>query len=46
MPASPEPPPSPAQRFPDRNPIAGLPAGHRANSKLKRRLVVLPDRIE
>src|ERR1700680_1340351 len=41
-----EPPPSLAQRFRECNLIAGLPAGHRADSQMKRRLVVLPDRIE
>src|ERR1700722_10685093 len=41
-----EPPPSFAQRFFDRDPIAGVPAGHRADRELKRRPVLLPDRIE
>src|ERR1700682_207990 len=41
-----EPPPSLAQRFRHRNLIAGLPAGHRADGEMKRRLVVLPDSIE
>ena len=41
-----EPPPSLAQRFRHRNLIAGLPAGHRADGKMKCRLVVLPDSIE
>src|SRR5258707_15774504 len=41
-----EPPPPLAQRFRHRNLIAGLPAGHRADGEMKRRLVVLPDSIE
>src|SRR5882672_3143130 len=41
-----EPPPSLAQRFRYLNPIAGLPAGQRADGEMKRRLVVLPDSVE
>ena len=41
-----EPPPSLAQRFRHRYLIAGSPAGHHADGKMKRRLVVLPDGIE
>ena len=41
-----EPPPFPAQRFRHRNLVAGLPAGHRADGKMKRGLIVLPDGTE
>ena len=41
-----EPPPSLAQRFHHRNLVAGLPAGHCADGKMKRGLIVLPDGIE
>jgi hypothetical protein len=41
-----EPPPSLAQGLRHRHLIAGLPAGHRADGEMKRRLVVVPDSIE
>jgi len=41
-----EPPPSLAQGLRHRHLIVGLPAGHRADGEMKRRLVVLPDSIE
>ena len=41
-----ESPPSLAERFFDRDPVAGLPAGDRADGEVKRGLIVLPDGIE